>query len=204
MADTIDAFVKQLRDEGVEAGRAEADKLVAAAKDEAAAVVAAAEKDAAARREAAEKDAAQLLVKAKADLALAIRDTVARLRTSLAAILEGILAKSAGACLADPKVVGDAIVALVKAHAGAEGVAVQDAQRDAIVAGALAGLAGEVADGAVAETLIKGGYEQPGFSYSVDGATVAVDVQSVVEHLGDMVNPALREAISAAMAEGEA
>jgi V/A-type H+-transporting ATPase subunit E len=208
VADTIEAFVKRLRQDGVDAGRSEAETLIAAAKAEAARIVAAAERDAATRRQQAEAEAARLLAKGRADLSLAVRDTVARLRMSLGVILTDLLARRAGRSLRDPDLVAEAIVALVRAHTAA-GRAVPDVRvepglRDRVVASALAALAEEVAAGKVGEAMIVAGCEQPGFTYVVEGATVSVDVQSVVEHLGEMVNPALREAIVAALAPGAA
>ncbi len=200
MADTIESFVTKLKEEGVEAGKAEAERIRADARADADKTIAEAKAEAERLVASAGEEAEQLLAKAKADLALAVRDTVARLRAQLEAILTDVLANGSTEALRDPAIIAEAIVAIVKAHAdqaaaGELSASVQDELKAKIEKQAMSGLAEAVKDGAVRKSLISGGQEVPGFAYTVSGATIEVDPQSAVEHLMDMVNPKLRSLI---------
>ncbi len=203
MTDTIESFVSRLRSEGVDAGQAEAERLIASAKDQAKEILAKATQEAESIRTAATDEAQQTLTKAKADLDLAVRDTIARLRAHLGAILGDLLTKGSDQTLGDATVLAEAVTAIISAHAtaAAEGrmtVTVPEALHQKVASAAMASLAKSVADGALSESLISGGLSHNGFAYRVDGATVEVDAASVVEHLRDMVNPMLREALDRA------
>ncbi len=200
MAESIETFVSKLRQDGVDAGKAEADKLVTEAEARAEKIRAAAEQEAERIRAEAEQEAEQTLAKGKADLALAVRDTVARLRAQLGAILSEILARRAQQSLADGETIAKAVVALLQgpAAAGIGSIEVPAELRDAVVERAVSELGQAVADGRATESLIQQGREQPGFAYSLEGGTVVVDASAVTEHLGGMVNPALRKIIAEA------
>jgi V/A-type H+-transporting ATPase subunit E len=200
LAESIESFVQQLREEGVEAGRSEASQLVKQAEEQAAEIRAKAEADARNTVKKADQEAEQLVAKGKADLDLAVRDTMARLRQHLGAILSDILQKRSAESLRDAEVIKTAVAEIIRHHAeqakaGTFNVQVSDELRDQVVEAAMSSVADAVDQGELKENLIQGGMSVPGFAYRVEGATVQVDAGSVSEHLLGMVSPVLRESI---------
>lgn len=190
---TIESLVSTLRQEGLEAGRQAGAEALAQAKAEAAALLAQAERTAAERIRNAEEQAASLLSKAQGDLKLAVRDTIARLRERLGTILARLLARPVDAALREPQVLAEAIVALIQAYAQTgrgqpDELRLPADLKDRIVAVALGRIREALTEGRLAEAP-SGSH---GFSYRLQGATVSVDRQSVLDHLMDLVNPELR------------
>lgn len=186
MAESIETFIERLRQDGVDQGKAEAERLREQAKGEAERIVQEAESRAKDIVATAEKEAERLRQRAHADLRMAARDTEARLRSRLESVLNAALAKRVDGELQDPQVLGKAIVAAcggtetetIEVPAGLE-QAVGDA------------LAKEVADGSWAAPRIEAGAEQPGFAYRLEGGRVEIDTTSVVEQLRDLVGESL-------------
>lgn len=80
----VETLIERLRDEGVEAGRAEAERIEAEARREAARIVREAETRARAVREAAQQEVEALRKGGEEALRIAMRDTVLRLKADLA------------------------------------------------------------------------------------------------------------------------
>ena len=79
----VEALIERLREQGVEAGRAEADTIVTEARRRAAQIVHEAEAQAAQRVEAARKETRALQTGGEEALRIAMRDTVLRLKVEL-------------------------------------------------------------------------------------------------------------------------
>lgn len=204
MTDTIETFVARLRQEGVAAGQTAAARLTAEAESKAAAILAQAQTQAQEILAAAEAQAREITTRAQGELALASRDTVARLRERLGRIIQGVLSRLVGSALADPELLAEAVVETVKVWAAAERdgkpltVILPAGLQEKVEAALMAQLGVRIGQGVLKEVTVSGSSSQAGFSFSSGTGTVLVDQASVVEHLAELTTPALAEAIRAA------
>ena len=205
MADTIEAFVAKIHSEGVEAGRQEAETLLADARQQGEQIVADAKGEAQTIVAAAKSEGEAILSRAATELQLAARDNVLKLRETLAAVIEQVLARGVAEKLDDPDFLGATLHELVTlaAKSDLEGhgvmvVNVAPEMRDKLVDWALSERGGE---GRHAFDL-QGTLAQAGFEYNITGATVEVTLDSVTEAMKELVGPRLREIIDQAMSSG--
>ena len=91
MAESIETFVAKLQNEGVQAGREEADKIIADAKKQAEQIVADAQDQSEKTIANANAEAENILSRGKTELSLAARDAVLRLQETLGKCLQAIL-----------------------------------------------------------------------------------------------------------------
>ena len=89
MAESIEAFVSKLQEEGVQAGRQAAEKLRAEAQQQGDEIIRQAEIQAEEITADAKAQAESNLAKANTELKLAARDAVLRLRETLSRVVEG-------------------------------------------------------------------------------------------------------------------
>lgn len=207
MAESIESFVAKLQTEGVEAGERQAGKLRAEAESQARKVLNEAKAEAEKIVADAQAEAKQVGERAGTELALAARDAVLRLRESLTAALQAVLAAGVEERLADEDFLTEALHELIclYAQADVEGVGtitinVSPELRDKIVHWALE----EVAAAAKERTPhldLKGSLASAGFEYNISGATVEVTVESVVEVVSGLVGSKLAELVEKAVAE---
>ena len=206
MAETIESFVAKLKQEGVEAGRAAAEAHLAKARQEADALLA----DARVRAEKIVADAKTqgdtLQAKARTDLELAARDLTLRLREALSRALREVMAAGTRQQFSDPKFLGDLLQEIVLQYVRADiehktairiNVTPEMRERLATWAMALAHnprLAGTSLD-------LRGTLADAGFEYQTDESNIEVTVESVVEALSELVNPALRDMLQKALAQ---
>ncbi len=209
MAESIEAFVNKLQAEGVEAGRKEAERIVAEARRQAEGIVQEARDQARHIVEEARHEADQTRQRAQTDLALAARDTVLRLRETLVKALEAVLAKGTAAALGDTEFLKRLIrdVVLQYARADREGqttvaLNVPEEAKEALTAWCAGHLRPE-AEGAGLAVDLSATLKEAGFEYRVAGAAVEVTLSSVVEALSDLVSPRLRALVAEATAEGK-
>ena len=94
MAETIESFVQKLQEEGVEAGREQAQKLLDEAGAKAEGIVAEAQRRAEEIIADAKAQAETHLNQGRDELALACRDVLLRLRASVVSTLEAVLKSS--------------------------------------------------------------------------------------------------------------
>ena len=106
MGETLQTFVEKIRTEGVQAGRQQADELLADARKQADQIVAEAEKEKGRILAEARTDAENTLARSRTELQLAARDAALRLRDALGRALRAVLARSAKAQLSDEAFVG--------------------------------------------------------------------------------------------------
>ena len=205
MADTIESFVAKLQSEGVDAGNQEAEKIRAEADRHAEQTRAQATQEAERLVEEAKAQAEALLERAKNELSLAARDAATKLRDALNKGLQAILRHGAQAVLEDvdflSKLLHDLVVVYARAEHDSTTVAtinVQAETREKLTQWALKELKTRAEDANLTIDL-KGSLDQAGFEYRLEGATVEVTLDSVVEVLSEMVGAQLREILDEAM-----
>ncbi|MDP6545539.1 MAG: hypothetical protein QGH60_16270 [Phycisphaerae bacterium] len=208
MAESIETFVAKLQNEGVEAGRQEAESIVSGAKTEAEKTIADAQSQADKIIAQAKADAENLLSRGQIELSLAARDAVLRLQETLSKSLQTILRYQAGETLQDVDFLGTVLHELILLYA-------QDelAVKSGISINVAPELRQKLADWAVKEIGqdrlanigihmdLHGTLASAGFEYSVAGATIEVTLDSVVETLGGLVGPELRKVLESAVAD---
>lgn len=197
--DTLESFVAQLHDEGVAAGRREAERLVREAREQASEIVARARAEAdAILAEAVEREEAAA-ARARADLELAARDAVLQLRAALSETLTHVLRRAVSAELNDPEVVGTLLREVVRGYARADAerrpteIRLPRALKEQLERWWMRELASALQEGTAsleAAPLLEGGFE-----YRVAGGTVEVSVEATVEKLLELVRPRLREIV---------
>jgi len=204
MADSIESFVSKLQNEGVEAGRQQAETIRAEARDEADRIIHDAEQKAARILQDAEHEAADTRQRGQTDLQLAARDTVLRLRETLSRALRTVLVTGTEQPLRDPEFLKGLIhdVVMQYARADREGqvsvqIRVSDEVKDRLTDWCRQQLAPEAEDAGAAVD-IKGALAEAGFEYQIQDANVEVTQTSVVETLSDLVSPRLREMLAKA------
>ncbi len=209
MADTIESFVEKLHKDGVEAGRAEAQKLLDQAKAQAEQVVADAKGQAERILADARGQAAQTVEHGRNELDLAARDVFGRLRQTITDAVGEVLRRSAADALKDEEFLVSLLhdVVVEYARKDAEGtwpieIRLDEAKADGVIQSLLDKLAGE--GGAEPRVDLKGKLKSAGFEYAVSGGVVEVTAESIAGVLGEIIAPRLRELIDrAAAGEGE-
>ncbi len=202
MADTIESFVTKLQQEGVEAGRAEAEKLKADAQSQADEILADAKKQAEQIVEEANKQAEAIVSRGKTDLQLAARDTLAQLRSTLSDCMTAVLAEGAKEKLTDLDFLGKVMHEIVRLYAEADQAGKTDITLDVpsehheqLKEWAFSELKSTFEGKTHPHLDFKGRLQQAGFEYEVDGGKVEVTLDSMVATLSAMVTPALREVL---------
>lgn len=209
MTETIETFVAKLQKEGVQAGQDQAEQIKADAQAEAEKIVSDAKAQAEQIKADAEKQADSTRERARTDMELAARDTVARLRQTLVAGLEEILNQASRQTLADVDFLGKTLHEIVVNYAQSDAtkdqtvtINVPAETRDKLKDWALQELGQELVDKHRAHIDLKGKLRQAGFEYQVgDEGTVEITAESVVELLGGLVTPALKDLLEQAKAK---
>ena len=210
MAETIESFVAKLQEEGVQAGRKEADRLRAEAERQAADIIDQARKQAEKILADAEQQGEQALARSRTELELASRDAVLRLQEALSRSLSDILAHDAGDLLADSDFLGRLLHDIVMAYVQADfaqrevlRINVPPEMRDKLISWALKVIGEETVNRVRPSIDLKGTLADAGFEYTISGSTVEVTRESVVEAMMDLVGPALREVLAKALDEAK-
>lgn len=197
MSETIEAFVNRLQAEGVDAGRKEAARIQEEAEKKARGVISAAESRAKQIVEQAEAEARTTVERAKDELKLAVRDTLMRLRRTLAVALRAVLEGAVTKDLSDADFVRGVIHDVILQYARSDSaggatitVNVTDEMRGRLADWAMHGLR-ESLDGSGATVDLLGTLRGAGFEYRVSEGTVEVTVDSVVDALSGLVQPQL-------------
>ena len=209
MADTIESFVAKLRQEGVEAGRQEAEKLRAAARREADQVLAQAHTQARKIADDARAQADATLARSKSDLELAARDVALGLREVLSRAIREVLRAGAEKPLTDTdflsKLLYDIVMQYVQADIGENAtikINVPPEVQQKLTGWALQHLHKRPDMGGASIDLL-GTLAEAGFVYQTDGANVEVTLSSVVDALSELISPNLRDILPRAMAGQE-
>jgi len=206
MAQSIEAFVEKLHAEGVEAGRKQADQLLADAQAQAERIVAEAKANAEAIVAEAKAEAGRSAARERSELDLAIRDTILAFRAQVSQAVETLLNYEVSAALRDadflPTLIHDVVVEY--AHEDARSseqirISVNPEAIEAITDWALKYMGSD--DPARAHVDLHSTLKTLGFEYQVAESTVEVTVESVVDVLREQVSPRLREVLDRVMRE---
>jgi len=204
MADTIESFVAKLQADGVETGKAEAEKITAEATVQAERIVADAKAEAEKILAGAQADADGLLARGRTELDLAARDTTLKLNEALSGALTRIVGEAVAKPMADPEFLGkllhEVVLTYVKGLADRDEVMtinVPEALQDQLTDWALREIGQGAIEGARGSVDLKAALAGAGFEYTVSGATVEVTPESVTTALTEMLTPRLREILAA-------
>ncbi len=169
MAEELQHLLEKIQHDGVEKANAESAAIVAEAKARAEAIVREAEAKAEAVRARAESDAAAFEERSRKTVAQAARDAVLEVKTAIAKLLEGVLAKDVHAALSD----GANATALAMDAIRAAGTDAEVTAGAQLVEALRAELAKEAAGGGIKVVLDES--TGAGFSVRVDGGRVEHD-----------------------------
>lgn len=201
---TLESFVAQLHNEGVEAGRREAERLADDARAEAEEIVRGARAEADAILAEARSRAAETETRGRASLELAIRDAILQLQAALTQVLGVILAGGVRSELADPDLLKALLETVLASYARADAVGRPTelrVPRDLATA-FTAWWRQEMASALAADPPrpeLKAVLDDAGFEYRLStGGTVEVSVESTVEKLMELVRPGLHDLVAAA------
>ncbi len=207
MAETIESFVAKLQAEGVEAGRQAGEKLLAEAKQQAEQIVQDAKEQAEKHLTDATAEGEKVLARSKAELELAARDVVLRLRSALGRALEVIVAAEIKKELSDSDFVSRTLHDLVLTYAAADAehkqtmnINVSPELQEQLADWALEMMHKHAQETGMSIDL-QGTLETAGFEYSGSGATVEVTLRSVTESICELVGPRLREIMDKAVGD---
>ena len=207
MGQTIQAFVDKIRTEGIKAGQKQADDMLAEARQQAEQIVARAEQDKDKILADARDEAERTLARGRTELALAARDAAGRLRDALGRAIQAVIAAGVKAELEDETFVAQALHEIITQYGKAElegertlDINVPQEMRQKLIDWALAQIGADKLGPEHVTIDLQGTLGQAGFEFNATGATVEVTVESVVEVLGSLVSPALREILDKAMA----
>ncbi len=199
MADTIESFVEKLKTDGVDAGKAEAAKVVADATAQSEQTAAEAQKQADRIVADAKGEAQRALEQGRNELELAARDVFNRLRAQLSDAIGEVLRRSAAEALTDTQFLTPLIHDVVVSYANqdADGVwpievRISDGDAEKVVTAVVKALG----DGGEGKLSLTGGLKDAGFEYTVSGGVVEVTDASVAAALSEMIAPHLRELLA--------
>ncbi len=206
MAQSIEAFVEKLHAEGVQAGRKQADELLAGAQAQAERIVAEAKADAEGLVAEAKAEAKRIAARERSELDLAIRDTILAFRAQITAAVQALLNHEVSAALGDTDylktLIHDVVVAYARGDARSEEqirINVNPEAIEAITDWALKYMGSD--NPAHAHLDLHSTLKTLGFEYQVAESTVEVTVESVVDVLREQVSPRLREVLDRVIRE---
>ena len=204
MAETIESFVQKLQEEGVQAGKEQAQKLLEEARSEAEGIVAEAKRQAEEIIADAKAQAETNLKRGGDELSLAARDVVLRLRETVVKALEAVLKSSSRDKLKDEeffvRLLHDVAVQYAEKDAVREWPVVISVDEDMLEAAtrwAIQEMTQEGGDDWRSRIDLKGRLETAGFEYSAVDGTIEVTPDSVSAVLSEMISPRLRDIIQA-------
>lgn len=207
MVQTIEEFVKTLQEEGVEAGRREAEKLLAEAKGQGETIVEQARQQAARIVEEARQEAQRSRVRGETELRLAARDTITRLQDALNSALRAVLFPAVRRTLMDQQFLSELIRDVVLRYAENDAIDrsspavrvskdISDEQRQRMAAQLLESLAQR--GGQLASINLEAVLGEAGFELVLRDGAVEVTTEAVVDSLTELVGPEVRKLISEA------
>ena len=209
MTETIESFVAKLQTEGVQAGREAAEKIRTDADAQAKQILQQANEQAQQIAEQARTDAEAIVAKGRTELQLAARDAVLRLQDTLAGSLKAVLTQPVKDQLEKTDFLASLLHDIVMQYARADSdhtdtikINVSDEQFKKLSEWAIGELH-KAAEGSGASINLRGKLTQAGFEYTVSGSTVEVTTESVVETLGELVGPQLREMLAQSGKNGQ-
>jgi V/A-type H+-transporting ATPase subunit E len=204
MAETIESFVQKLQEEGVDAGREQAQKLLDEAGAKAEGIVAEAQRRAEEIIADAKAQAETDLKQGRDELALACRDVLLRLRATVVSTLEAVLKSSSQDKLRDEeffvRLLHDVAVQYAEKDSIGESpvvISVDEEMLEAATRWAMQEMTSNGGDDWRSRIDLKGRLKTAGFEYSATNGTIEVTPESVSAVLSEMISPRLREIVQA-------
>jgi V/A-type H+-transporting ATPase subunit E len=196
MSETIESFVEKLQKDGIDAGQAEANKLLDNARAEAEKIIAEAKTQAEDITSDARAEAEKTVKQGKDELQLACRDTLLKLHEAVMRSISAMLEQATQTQLKDKDFLANLVREVVVQYAGKDArgdrpveIKVGDEMLDAVSAWAASETSGP-------DINITAGMKSAGFEYASSGGTVEVTADSVANVISEMVSPRLREMIT--------
>jgi V/A-type H+-transporting ATPase subunit E len=209
MSENIESFVKKLQQDGVQAGKAEAEKVLAGARAEAGKIVDGARREAQTLLEQARRDADTALKDGRTQLELGSRDALLQLREAIVRTLEAVLHRAASSALSDPAFLKTLLQDVVAQYArkDAEGiwpirVEVGESAAKSLADWAIREMAGPANPGE-SRVALGAALKEAGFEYTAANGKVEVTPGAVAAALKTFVAPRLREILEQASAAGK-
>ena len=206
MADSIESFVEKLQTEGVEAGKAAAQKGAEQGRAEAEKVLADARQQAERIVADAKSQAERAAQQGRDQLELAARDVFGKLRQTLVDAVGELLKRAAAEPLADEGFLAGLLhdIAVEYAQNDAKGVwpieiRINEDQAERVIGLAVKALA-DPGDGQTDRLSFQSALKSAWFEYAVSDGIVEVTPESVAGALSEMIAPRLRELIDRAAA----
>ncbi|NLS97025.1 MAG: hypothetical protein GXX96_33230 [Planctomycetaceae bacterium] len=203
MTHKLESFIQTLKTDGVEAGREAADQIRREAEREAEQTVRDAEAKAKEIVKKAEEERERIVARTQTDLELAARDTVARLREALGRAVNKVLAEATEQKLGDSDYLAELIREVVGQYAKADALGegtftlnVSEAMRQRLTHWVIATFHKPPKELSLD---LHGSLTGAGFEYRVEGGTVEITPESVVQVLSDIVAPEIRKLIASAV-----
>ncbi len=198
----LSSFIDTIRQDGIEAGRQAAARLQGEAEVKAAHILHEAEAQAKRIVAAAESQREAILARTRADLSLAARDTLARLREAIGTALTNLLLRETRCALEDPDFITQLIRDIVRQYSEADAagkqllwVKMSESTREKLAARVVGSLAdGDRTAGVSLE--LRDGLVGAGFEYRIDGGTIEVTPDAVVSVLSEFLTAELSQLVS--------
>jgi V/A-type H+-transporting ATPase subunit E len=199
MATDVATFTKQLREEGIEAARQEAEKIIAEAKARAQHIIDEAASSVKKMKHDAQEEIAQKVQRSEAEMKLVARDLILMVRKKIEEVAAALLAEKVTEALRSEEVVKDALKALLAQHPGSHDWEVKTGQ--ALAKAAIEDLFKKAgARVKLAEGLQKAGFELR----QKDGAQVIeVTDESVVAAFKRLLSPELGKLLEMRLESGK-
>ncbi|NLI77937.1 MAG: hypothetical protein GX442_16045 [Candidatus Riflebacteria bacterium] len=118
MATDVASFTKQLREDGIEAARQEADKIIAEAKARAQHLIDEAASSVKKQKHDAQEEIAQKTQRSEAEMKLVARDLILMVKKKIEDVAAALLSEKVAAALSAEDVVKSSLVELLKQHPG--------------------------------------------------------------------------------------
>ena len=195
MAESIESFVKKLKLDGVNAGKAAGRKIETEAKKRADRIVAEAEAEAARIVHASQQATAAQRARVESELRLATRDGMLKLKEAVEQVLAVLLIERVDHKLADADYLEPLLTEVVSVYARADAtrrtpmeIRVPEKMRDRFSQQVLGDLWQRLS-GSEDALGLRATLDRAGFAYRIGAATVEVDAESLTTLLIDMVSP---------------
>lgn len=199
MPNNIEAFVKTLESEGVDAGRKAAQKIEEDARDQAGKIIAEGKLKAEQIVNQANSEAEKIKARMNSSLELAARDAILMLRQKLTEQLKNLLEVSVNKTLREEDTLAKVLREVIPAYAKADAAERQNAQisissdmKSRLLESTLRELQNSLKQKNV-DIDVKYNLAKSGFEFKVEGSTVEVGTESVTALLAEMIDPDLRE-----------
>lgn len=203
MPTNLEAFVKTLESEGVDAGKKAAQKIEAEAQRNAEQIIAQGKVQAEQIIEKANSEAKTIKSRMDSSLKLAARDAILMLREKIREQLNNLLRLNVDKSLGNEQIVTDILRQVIPAYAKASAdkqkieMNVSGNLQSNLLEGVLQELKNSL-QGQNVEVDVKHNLAKAGFEFKVEGSTVEVSTESVTEMLAEMIDPDLQKFLAGA------